>query len=106
MSACARSTCAGIHMCKHPHKLCLPGVCWGCWGCRQAVGADLCPSQLQAEGDSCRDLGCQIQLPPKVKFRHVSDSHLELVTFLPSITPLESYLINPLICRLGETFNF
>lgn len=59
------------------------------------------PPSTHAEGrrlerDLVGGLGCQIQLHPEVKFRKVSGSHLELVTFLPSITPLESYFINSL----------
>lgn len=67
----------------------------------------LCTASWSEAGRSWEGPDCQIRPHPKMKFRNLSDSHLELVMFLPSITPLESYFINSLIWWLGETsFNF
>lgn len=56
-----------------------------------------CSESWAEAGLSQEGLDCQIQPHPKMKFRNLSGSHLELVMFLPSITPLESYFINSLI---------
>lgn len=56
-----------------------------------------CSKSWAEAGLSQEGPDCQIQPLPKTKFRNLSDSHLELVMFLPSITRLESYFINSLI---------
>lgn len=72
----------------------------GEWDVKGAEGLSTsrkCREPWAEAGVSREGLDCQIQPHPKMKFRNLSDSHLELVTFLPSITPLESYFINSFI---------